>query len=507
MPVQFTSNRNTVSNCSAGYLVAGIYDDSDFTSVAKRIDELSGDVVTRLLSNKDLSAKVGSCAIISPVEGLKSKRVLLVRLGKRKKFDADAFQKAMTGAVSHLASCTADSVTVFLDDMELEQRDIQWQAKRAVEILSAGLYVFNQTKSKKKRAKRWRIQLATESFGQVKAIRSGVQIGKSVGAGVSLARDLGNLPGNICTPTYLAKRAGELASYDNVEVEVLEESDMEELGMGSLLSVSRGSREPAKLILIHYSGGKSGERPIVLVGKGLTFDAGGISIKPAGAMDEMKFDMCGGASVIGAMSALAELQLPINVIGAVPSSENLPDGAANKPGDIVTSMSGTTIEILNTDAEGRLILCDALTYVERYRPDTVIDAATLTGACVIALGKFPSGLFTPDDRLAHELERAGEVSGDRVWRMPVWDDYQSQLSSNFADIANIGGRDAGAVTAACFLARFTKKLRWAHLDIAGTAWLQGKQKGSTGRPVYLFVQYLLDRCDAGTRGLFPDNRR
>ena len=264
--------------------------------------------------------------------------------------------------------------------------------------------------------------------------------------------------------------------------------------MGALLSVSRGSREPAKLIIMKYQGGSETDRPVVFVGKGLTFDAGGISIKPAGAMDEMKFDMCGGAGVIGAMLSIAQLQLPINVMGVIASSENLPDGAANKPGDIVKSMSGTTIEILNTDAEGRLILCDALTYVRKFNPEIVIDAATLTGACVIALGKHPSGLFCADRGLTDALVSAGTTAEDRVWPMPLWDDYQTQLDSNFADVANIGGRDAGAVTAACFLARFTKKMKWAHLDIAGTAWNTGQAKGATGRPVSLFVQFVLDRC-------------
>ena len=268
---------------------------------------------------------------------------------------------------------------------------------------------------------------------------------------------------------------------------------MERLGMGALLAVSRGSRQPAKLILMHYQGGKSGAKPVVLVGKGLTFDAGGISIKPAAEMDEMKYDMAGGASVFGAVQAACELELPINLIGVVPASENLPDGDANKPGDILKSLSGQTIEILNTDAEGRLILCDALTYSERFEPELVIDIATLTGACVVALGKHPSGLFTADDAVAAEVTEAGEAAWDRAWRLPLWEDYQTQLDSNFADMANIGGRDGGAITAACFLARYTKAYPWAHLDIAGTAWVSGKEKGGTGRPVPLLVQLLLKR--------------
>ncbi len=279
----------------------------------------------------------------------------------------------------------------------------------------------------------------------------------------------------------------------NVKVTVLELKDMEKLGMGSLLSVARGSRQPPKLITLEYQGADKGVKPVALVGKGITFDTGGISIKPASTMDEMKFDMCGAASVLGVIAACIELKLPINVVGVIASSENMPDGAASKPGDIVTSMSGQTIEILNTDAEGRLVLCDALTYTERFKPSAVIDIATLTGACVIALGKHPSGLLSNHEPLAKALLEAGTVSGDRVWQMPLWDDYQDQLKSNFADMANIGGRDGGTITAACFLSRFTKKFHWAHLDIAGTAWKSGDQKGATGRPVPLLMQYLLDK--------------
>jgi len=319
----------------------------------------------------------------------------------------------------------------------------------------------------------------------------------AVAAGMALAKDLANLPGNICTPAYLANEARRLGrSHKSIRTSVLEEKEMERLGMGALLSVSRGSRQPAKLIVMEYvgSGARKTDKPVVLVGKGLTFDAGGISLKPAAAMDEMKYDMCGGASVLGTLRALAELDLPLHVIGIVPSSENLPDGAANKPGDIVTTMSGQTVEILNTDAEGRLILCDALTYAKRYKPEVVIDIATLTGACVIALGKQASGLLSNNDDLARSLLDAGQRSGDRAWQLPLWDEYQEQLKSNFADMANIGGRDAGTITAACFLSRYTKEFTWAHLDIAGTAWESGGNKGATGRPVPLLMQYLADRC-------------
>jgi leucyl aminopeptidase len=374
-----------------------------------------------------------------------------------------------------------------------------YQRVRQTALLAAqAAYRYTQTKQPAAEAPAPLAQLDCwiGAAAEADAAERGAAHGLAIGQGVSLARDLGNLPGNICTPSYLADQAVALGSdCDKLDVDILDEAAMAELGMGALLSVSRGSREPAKLIVMRYSGGGE-QKPIVLVGKGLTFDAGGISIKPSEAMDEMKYDMCGGAGVIGAIKTLCELDLPLNVIGVVPASENLPDGAANKPGDIVTSLSGQTIEILNTDAEGRLILCDALTYVERFEPELVVDMATLTGACIVGLGRHPSGLFANDDALAEELTTAGEASADRVWRLPLWDDYQQQLDSNFADMANIGGRDGGAITAACFLARYTKAYTWAHLDIAGTAWLTGKEKGATGRPVPLLSQFLLARAGA-----------
>jgi leucyl aminopeptidase len=310
---------------------------------------------------------------------------------------------------------------------------------------------------------------------------------------MALAKDLGNLPPNVCTPTYLASQARELAKRYRMKVTVLERADMERLGMHTLLSVAQGSAQPPKFITIEHHGGPKKNKPVVLVGKGITFDTGGISLKPGAEMDEMKFDMCGAASVLGTMKAVGEMRLPVNVIGVIPTTENMPGGRATRPGDIVKSLSGQTVEILNTDAEGRLILCDALTYVERFEPAAVIDIATLTGACVIALGHVATGLFANDEAIAREVTAAGETAYDRVWHMPLWDDYQEQLRSNFADFANIGGRPAGAVTAACFLARFTKRLRWAHLDIAGTAWKSGREKGATGRPVPLLTQFLVNR--------------
>ena len=338
------------------------------------------------------------------------------------------------------------------------------------------------------------MSLCTTQKNQVKEFKTGLLTGRAIAHGINEAKTLGNLPGNVCTPTYLARQARKKVNSLGLKVSILDEAKMRRLGMGSLLSVAKGSVEAPKLIIMEHRGGKSGAAPVVLVGKGLTFDAGGISLKPAAAMDEMKYDMCGGASVFGAMTAIAEMRLALNVIGVVPSSENLPSGSANKPGDIVTSLSGQSIEILNTDAEGRLILCDALTYVEKYKPAAVIDIATLTGACVVALGAHVSGLFSKDDKLADELLAAGKHIHDRCWRLPLLDDYQQELDSNFADMANIGGRMGGAITAACFLSRYTGKYRWAHLDIAGTAWNSGKSKGATGRPVAQLVQFLMNRA-------------
>jgi leucyl aminopeptidase len=326
---------------------------------------------------------------------------------------------------------------------------------------------------------------------------SGLQQGIAIAQGMELTKLLADLPGNICTPTYLAEQAVELAGkYDKLSAEILEESDMEALGMGAFLSVSRGSRQPAKLITLNYQGGNSVDKPIVLIGKGLTFDAGGISLKPGAGMDEMKYDMCGGATVLGTLQAAAQMNLAINIVALIPSSENMPDGDANKPGDILTSMSGKTIEVLNTDAEGRLILCDTLTYANKFNPEVVIDMATLTGACLVALGRVPSGLLGNDDDLCDDLIKAGKTACDSVWRLPLWEEYQEQLKSNFADMANIGGRDAGTITAACFLSRFAEDYRWAHLDIAGTAWRTGQNKGATGRPVPLLTQYLINRAHA-----------
>ena len=362
--------------------------------------------------------------------------------------------------------------------------------------LTSASYRYTQTVSKPKRAiKLARLVVNTGGSLRPRLASSALSEGRAIGLGINEARNLANLPGNICTPTYLSRHARKLSrNYARLSVTVLEEKKMGELGMGALLSVSAGSKQPAKLITMHYKGGKATEKPVVLVGKGITFDSGGISLKPGAKMDEMKFDMGGAASVIGTMRAVSELNLPLNVVGIVAAAENMPGGSATKPGDVISSMSGKTIEVLNTDAEGRLVLCDALTYAARFKPAAVIDIATLTGACVVALGSHATGLFANEDSLADQLLAAGIESHDRVWRMPLWDDYQGQLKSNFADLANIGGPGGGSITAACFLSRFAQDYHWAHLDIAGSAW-NSAPKGATGRPVALLTRYLMDRAE------------
>lgn len=358
--------------------------------------------------------------------------------------------------------------------------------------LTQALYAFDEYKSKKNEAKLEQIDLIASNSNLTDAQLALIS---AIQSGQSLARDLGNRPGNICFPEYLADQALALATEfpDVLKVTVLDEQQMADLGMGAFLAVSKGSERPGRIVTLEYQAQRS-EAPIVLVGKGVTFDTGGISLKPGAGMDEMKYDMCGSASVLGTIRALCESKLPIHVVGAIAAAENMPSGKATRPGDIVTTMSGQTVEILNTDAEGRLVLCDTLTYVKRFNPALVIDIATLTGACVVALGSVLTGMFTPDDELAAELNAAGQTAFDRVWRMPVIDDYQEQLDSPFADIGNIGGPKAGAVTAACFLQRFTREYRWAHLDIAGTAWNSGSNKGATGRPVPLLMQFLANRA-------------
>ncbi len=466
------------------------------TAAGLRLDRAGEKQISAVLGRGDLDGAAGSVQILYDLPGIKAERVLLLGLGPKGDFNASAARSAARTAATLINQRGIPSADLCLLEANYSGADYRRRARNLAEAMEDALYRFDRTKitgksTGKESAKLKQVSVLCTQAQRASVVR-GLKEGDAIARGVKLARDYANLPGNICTPSFLAAEAKRMAKRLPIATTILTEAQMQKHKMHSLLSVSRGSREPAKLIVMQYNGaGRT--RPVVLVGKGLTFDAGGISLKPAAAMDEMKYDMCGGASVFGAMQAAAELRLKINLVGIVPSSENMPDGAANKPGDIVTSMAGTTIEILNTDAEGRLILCDALTYAERFNPAAVVDIATLTGACVIALGEHASGLFSDCEPLARALLAAGEASGDRAWRMPVWDEYDKQLDSKFADLANIGGRNAGAVTAACFLKHFTAKYDWAHLDIAGTAWVSGAKKGATGRPVPLLVEFLLNR--------------
>jgi leucyl aminopeptidase len=495
--MEFAVKHSTATEAKSHCLVLAIYDSGKLPANTAEVDEASGKLISKLVKQGDLKGNAGETTWLHHVDGVSADRILVIGCGKAKELTEAAFNKIIKKTIATIKSSGASNAACFIEDFKVVDRDSAWVVRQASQLIGSSEYRSDKLKSKKKEDKSKLNKIIWQIAGDSNAdeLQTASNQGLAISEGMNLARDLGNLPGNICNPAYLEKQAeGMASSYKKLSTKILEESDMEQLGMGSLLSVSRGSRQPAKLIIMDYQGGKSGDKPVVLVGKGLTFDSGGISLKPGTQMDEMKYDMCGGASVFGTMKSIVKMDLPINVIGVVPASENMPDGDANKPGDIVTSLSGQTIEILNTDAEGRLILCDALTYVERFEPAAVIDIATLTGACVIALGKHASAVFSNDDDLDSEIQAAAMDSHDRVWPMPIWDDYQEQLDSNFADIANIGGREAGSVTAACFLSRFTKKYKWAHLDIAGTAWVGGGEKGATGRPVPLLTQFLLNRC-------------
>ena len=489
--MEFSIKSGGPERIRSGCIIIGVFEPRKLSAAGASLDRASRGQLTAALKRGDMEGKAGTTLMLHQVPRVSAARVLLVGLGREREFDDGKYRSAVTKAIAALKQTGVTDAVLCLS-AGVKQRDIAWRAAQAAIAASDAAYHFDRMKSKREQARGVRhLTLLVGERSELKAGQSGLKQGAAIAHGMSLAKDLGNLPGNVCTPAYLADAARTLARQYKLGVQVLERKDMEKLGMGSLLSVARGSDEPPKLIVLKYEGGPRGQKPYALVGKGVTFDTGGISLKPAPEMDEMKFDMCGAASVLGTLRAVAELKLPINVIGIVPATENMPGGSATKPGDIVTSMSGLTVEILNTDAEGRLILCDALTYAERFEPQAVVDIATLTGACVIALGHVASGLFANDDALAQELLAAGQTTHDRAWHLPLWDDYQEHLKSNFADVANIGGPNGGSVIAACFLSRFATGEKWAHLDIAGTAWDQGPAKGATGRPVGLLVRYLL----------------
>ena len=494
--MEFSTKCVVPGSVKTACVIVGVFESRKLSAPAAVLDRAAKGFLSNVIKSGDMDGRTGTVLLLHHVPGVACERVLLVGLGAEKSFNGKAYRTAASAALRCVMATGAVDAQFHLSALAAEDNAIDWRISQAAALAIEAAYRFEQMKSKQEKAPSAlkRLVLAYATAGERASAERGLKQGVALGHGVSLARDLGNLPGNVCTPTYLAKQAKVLATRHKMKIKVLERADMEKLRMGTLLSVARGSVEPPKLIVIEYHGGPKKQKPVALVGKGVTFDTGGTSLKPAAEMDEMKYDMSGAGSVLGTLSAIAEMQLPINVVGIIPATENMPGSRATKPGDIITSMSGLTVEVLNTDAEGRLILCDALTYAERYDPSAVIDIATLTGACVIALGHVVSGLFANDEKLAVDVLRAGESVHDRAWRLPLHEEYQEQLKSNFADFANIGGRPAGAVTAACYLARFTKKFKWVHLDVAGTAWKSGKEKGSTGRPVPLLTQFLIDRA-------------
>ncbi len=481
-------------------LIVGIFESRKLSTAAEAIDQASNGYLSAITRRGDMEGELGDTLLIHGVPGIQAERVLLVGLGKEREFDLNALVKATTASVKALHYRGTAECVSHLTETEIKNADHEQVLRQSILAIDSALYRFDDLKTTPEPTPRRPLRKVTFIIPSRRGLmeaEAALREATAISNGIQLAKNLANQPGNYCTPTTLAEQARKLTqTYPDLAVEVLDQTRMENLGMNALLAVAKGSAEPPKLIVMEHMGGKAEDAPIVLVGKGVTFDSGGISIKPGADMDQMKFDMGGAAAVLGTIAVVAELRLPINVIGIVPTVENMPDGAALKPGDVIKSMSGQTIEVLNTDAEGRLILCDALTYAGRYKPDTVIDLATLTGACIIALGRVPSGLLSNNKSLAQELIKAGDVTNDRVWEMPLWDEYQELLKSNFADMANIGGREGGTITAAAFLSRFTKEYRWAHLDIAGTAWVTGERKGATGRPVSLLSEYLLRRARA-----------
>jgi leucyl aminopeptidase len=492
--VEFSIKAGSSDKQKAGCVVVGVFEPRRLSDAAAALDRATSGRLKNILRQGDFEGKLGATLLLPALDGAAAQRVLLLGLGKQADFGARQLRDAVRAAVRALGESGAQDAVFYVAELGVHGRDAAWNVMQFATAAGDATYRFDSLKSKaNKQRNALRIGLGINGKAS-RGIESALERGRALAEGMSLAKDLGNLPSNICTPSYLARAATDLAKQYKLRVQVLDRADMEKLRMGALLAVTKGTREPPKFIVLQYAGGAKKDKPVALVGKGITFDTGGISIKPSAEMDEMKYDMSGAGSVLGTIKAVAQMQLPINVVGVIPTCENMPGGNAIKPGDIVTSMSGQTIEILNTDAEGRLILCDALTYVERFEPAAVIDIATLTGACVIALGSVASGLYANDDELAEQLLAAGQESGDRAWRMPLWDDYQDQIKSPFADMANIGGRPAGSVTAACFLARYTESYKWAHLDIAGTAWRSGKDKGSTARPVPLLTTFLMQRA-------------
>ena len=484
--------KNQAFSQAADGIVLGLYENNEFSKSFNEIDLAAQGYLNRLIQSGELTGKLGQTLLLRDLPGVATKRVLIVGCGKKGELTERRYNQLIQSMLKALNNANIREVVSYLTEIEIKDRDLYWNVRFAIEIIEHTNYRFARFKSEKPESTALESLIFNTDCPQAQRAIAHAQ---AVSAGVKAARDIANMPPNICNPAYLAEQAKHLAAeFGALSLEVIDETQMAELGMNAYLAVSRGSANPAYMSILHFNNAPDkNAKPIVLVGKGLTFDAGGISLKPAADMDEMKYDMGGAASVFGVMAAVAQLDLPLNVIGVLAGCENLPDGNAYRPGDILTTMNGLTVEVLNTDAEGRLVLCDALTYAERFEPQLLIDVATLTGACVVALGQHNSGLICEDESLAADLLHAAQQTTDKAWRLPLSEEYQEQLKSPFADLANIGGRWGGASTAGAFLANFTKKYRWAHLDIAGTAWLQGANKGATGRPVALLTQFLINQ--------------
>ncbi|WP_026972087.1 leucyl aminopeptidase [Aliagarivorans marinus] len=495
--MEFSVKSGSPEKQRSACIVVGVYEPRRLSPVAEQLDKISDGYISALLRRGDLEGKAGQVLLLHHVPNVLSERVLLVGCGKERELNERQYRQIITKTINTLNETGSMEAVCFLPELHVKSRNTYWKVRQAVEATQESLYSFTNYKSNFEEARRplrklvFNVPTRRELAVGEKAIQHGLAVAK----GVEQAKDVANQPPNVCNPEYLATQAAQLCKdFDNLSFSRFGEKELEEIGMHSYLAVGRGSANESVMSVMEYCApGHENDKPIVLIGKGLTFDSGGISLKPGAGMDEMKYDMGGAAGILGTMRSLAELQLPIKVVGILAGCENMPAGDAYRPGDIITTMSGQTVEVLNTDAEGRMVLCDVLTYVERYEPELVIDTATLTGACVIALGHHTSGLLSPHNPLAHELINSSDLSGDKAWRLPLGEEYQEQLQSNFADMANIGGKGAGTITAACFLSRFAKKYNWAHLDIAGTAWKSGKDKGATGRPVPMLTQFLLSR--------------
>jgi leucyl aminopeptidase len=494
--MEFVVTGGSLEKQRTGCIVVGVYEGEKLSPAAMELDAASGHSLNAALSRGDLEGELGTTLLLTSIPNAACERVLLVGLGPEREFVESSYQTALCAATKTLRKTGAAEATLCLNELPLNGRDFTWKIEQAVLVIMDGMYRFDKLKSEPPKQKRALREVAFHVGDRSEASAAEVAIDRAVAIaeGITLAKDLGNLPANICTPTYLAERARDLGSHHGFEVKILDQRDIEKLGMNAFLAVASGSRQPPVLIVMEYHGGAREALPVVLVGKGITFDTGGVNIKSHSEMEQMKFDMCGAASVFGALRSAALMKLPLNVVGIIPAAENMPDGNAIKPGDVVTTMSGQTVEVLDTDSEGRLVLSDALTYAEKYKPAVLVDVATLTGAIVSALGEIATGVFSNSDALVREVLKAGDSAWDRAWHMPLWHEYQDTFKSDIADFANVGPHGDCAITAACFLSRFTKRYPWVHLDIAGTATKSGEDKGATGRPVALLAHFLAGRA-------------